>query len=73
MEIIFDKKYLEELYYNGKTTDKKHRFQPQIAKKYKTTIDTLRVCLNFTSFLLLTIKQVNAMLIIASQVSVSFS
>jgi len=42
MEIVFDKKYLEELYYNGKTTDKKHRFQPQIAKKYKTTIDTLK-------------------------------
>ena len=30
MDIKFDKKYLEELYLKGKTSDKKHRFQPQI-------------------------------------------
>ena len=42
MEVVFDKKYLEELYYSGKTTDKKHRFQPQIAKKYKSTVDILK-------------------------------
>jgi proteic killer suppression protein len=41
MEIIFDKTYLEELYYTGRTTDKKYRFQPQIAKKYRKTIDIL--------------------------------
>jgi proteic killer suppression protein len=41
MEINFDKTYLEELYYTGKTTDKKNRFQPQIAKKYRKTIDIL--------------------------------
>lgn len=41
MEIKFDKKYLEELYDTGKTTDKKHRFQPQIANKYRKTIDIL--------------------------------
>ena len=33
--------YLEELYYTGKTTDKKHRFHPQIAAKYRKTIDIL--------------------------------
>jgi proteic killer suppression protein len=42
MEIRFDKKYLEELYETGKTTDKKHRFQPPIAKKYRKTIDILK-------------------------------
>ncbi|MDR3340809.1 MAG: type II toxin-antitoxin system RelE/ParE family toxin [Candidatus Symbiothrix sp.] len=42
MEITFDKKYLEELYYAGKTTDKKYRFQPQIAAKYKKTIIILK-------------------------------
>jgi len=42
MEITFDKKYLEELYYTGKTTDKKHRFQPQIAAKYKKTVVILK-------------------------------
>ena len=35
------KKYLEELYINGKTSDKKHRFQPQIIAKYRKTIDLL--------------------------------
>ena len=41
MEIKFDKKYLEELFYIGKTTEKKYRFQPQIVKKYRKTIDLL--------------------------------
>ena len=41
MEIKFDKKYLSELYYEGKCSDKKHRFQPQVVKKYKKCIDLL--------------------------------
>jgi len=41
MEIKFDETYLEELFFTGKTTDKKYRFQPQIAKKYRKTIDIL--------------------------------
>lgn len=41
MEIKFDKKYLEELYLEGKTSDKKHRFQPQIVAKYRKTVDLL--------------------------------
>ena len=41
MEIEFDKKYLEELFYTGSTSDKKYRFQPQIVKKYRKTIDIL--------------------------------
>jgi proteic killer suppression protein len=41
MEISFDKEYLRELYETGKTTDKKYRFQPQVAIKYRKTIDTL--------------------------------
>jgi len=42
MEIKFDKEYLRELYETGKTTDKNHRFQPQIAIKYKKTIIILK-------------------------------
>ena len=38
MEIKFDKEYLRELYETGKTTDKKHRFQPQTVTKYQKTI-----------------------------------
>ena len=42
MEIVFEKKYLSDLYYKGKTTDKKHRFQPDIIKRYKLRIETLK-------------------------------
>lgn len=41
MEINFEKEYLEELYLEGKTSDKKHRFQPPIVAKYRKTIDIL--------------------------------
>ena len=41
MEIRFDKTYLEELYFTGKTSDKKYRFQPQIISKFRKTIDIL--------------------------------
>ncbi len=41
MEIRFDKEYLQELYEVGKTADKKHRFQPDIIKRYQLRIKTL--------------------------------
>ncbi len=41
MKIIFNEKYLEVLYYEGKD-DKKHRFQPQIIKKYQYAIGVLK-------------------------------
>jgi len=46
MEIIFDKDYLKELYEKGKTRNKKHRFQPNVIRKYVQTIDKLRVAKN---------------------------
>lgn len=42
MKICFAKRYLEELYENGKTSSKKHRFQKDIIKRYKNTIDKLK-------------------------------
>ena len=42
MEIEFEKEYLSNLYTEGKSGDKKHRFQPQIISKYKQTIDRLK-------------------------------
>jgi len=42
MVIEFEKEYLEELYKNGKSKNKKHRFQPQVIRQYKQTIDKLR-------------------------------
>lgn len=41
MEIKFEEDYLSELYYEGKAHDKKHRFQPQIVKKYVRVIDLM--------------------------------
>ena len=41
MEIKFEKKYLEVLYLTGKASDKKHRFQPDIVKRYKLRIEAL--------------------------------
>ncbi|MDR1981630.1 MAG: type II toxin-antitoxin system RelE/ParE family toxin [Tannerellaceae bacterium] len=41
MEIKFDKEYLSEMYYKGQSSDKKHRFQPQIVRKYQRCIDLL--------------------------------
>ena len=42
MKIEFEHEYLQELYEDGKATNKKFRFQPQIIHKYKNTIDRLR-------------------------------
>lgn len=41
MEIIFAKEYLKELQLTGKTSDKRYRFQPDIIKRYRRTIDRL--------------------------------
>ncbi len=41
MEITFEKEYLSELYYKGKTSDKKYRFQPEVIKRYKLRIEAL--------------------------------
>ena len=39
--VIFDKDYLRELYEQGKTSDKKHRYQPDIVRRYQQRIKTL--------------------------------
>ena len=41
MEITFDKEYLRELFYNGKSTDKQHRYQPDIVKRYIRVVNIL--------------------------------
>ena len=48
MEIIFDKDYLRELYYEGKTGDKQHRYQPYIIKKYIRVLNILDAVDNIT-------------------------
>ena len=38
---MFDKEYLGNLYEKGDSGDKKHRFQPQVVKKYKKVVDLM--------------------------------
>lgn len=42
MIVTFEKEYLRDLYKNGKTADKKHRFQPEIVRKYRQCISLMR-------------------------------
>jgi len=42
MIVTFEKEYLRDLYEIGKTTDKKHRFQPEIVWKYRQCINLMR-------------------------------
>ena len=42
MKVEFEKKYLQELYDYGMTSDKKHRFQPQIIKGYLKCVRALK-------------------------------
>jgi proteic killer suppression protein len=41
MEVTFERKYLRELYELEKTSDKKHRFQPQIINGYLKCVKAL--------------------------------
>ena len=41
MEIKFEKDYLRELFYEGKASDKKHRYQPDIVKRYVRVVNIL--------------------------------
>lgn len=46
MIVKFDKEYLEELYREGKSSDKHHRYQPQVIRKYVTRVATLKAAPN---------------------------
>lgn len=41
MYIEFDKEYLRELYTDGKTNDKKHRYQPEVIRGYQKVVFTI--------------------------------
>ena len=42
MYIEFDKEYLKELYTDGKTSDKKHRYQPEVIRGYQKAVSALK-------------------------------
>ena len=52
MVVAFEKEYLRDLYEAGKS-DKKHRFQPDIVKRYKRGIDYLKHARNIEKLFLL--------------------
>lgn len=41
MIIRFEKEYLRELYETGSTGDKKHRYQPEVVRRYHYCVDVL--------------------------------
>ena len=41
MIVTFTQTYLRELYTDGKASDKKHRYQPQVVKKYAKVVNLL--------------------------------
>jgi proteic killer suppression protein len=57
MKIEFEKEYLRELYDTGKTTEKKHRFQPQVVNGYLKCIRALRKAVRMEDLFL--IKSLN--------------
>lgn len=42
MVVIFEQAYLQELFETGRTSDKKHRFQPEIIKRYQKRVEMLQ-------------------------------
>lgn len=46
MYIEFDKDYLQELYTEGKTSDKKHRYQPEVIRGYQKAVSSLKCAVN---------------------------
>lgn len=42
MKIEFDQDYLLEIYENGKASNKKHRYQPQVINQYIKVINTIK-------------------------------
>ena len=41
MIVVFEQAYLRELFELGRTSDKKHRFQPDIVKRYQKRVEIL--------------------------------
>lgn len=42
MTVTFEETYLRELFEHGHCSDKKHRYQPQIVKRYQRRVEQLR-------------------------------
>ncbi len=45
MRVIFEEKYLEDIFLTSKCNDKKHRYQPDVVKRYVKSIFRLQEAL----------------------------
>lgn len=52
MKVYFDKEYLRELYVSGKTSDKKHRFLPDVVRRFVKVVDMMVAVDNVNSLAL---------------------
>ena len=50
MIIEFDKDYLRELYTEGRTNDKKHRYQPEVIRGYQKAVFVLSSANTITDY-----------------------
>lgn len=46
MFIEFDKEYLRELFEQGRTSDKQHRYQPEVVRGYQKAVVSLKRAIN---------------------------
>lgn len=49
MTVTFEETYLQELYEKGTTGDKKHRYQPDIVRRYRRCIELIKESPSITS------------------------
>lgn len=46
MFVEFDKEYLRELFEQGRTSDKQHRYQPEVVRGYQKVVASLKRAIN---------------------------
>lgn len=69
MIVKFDKEYLSELFFKGKCSDKKFRFQPPVIQNYKRRIETLNDAPNIEA--LYTLRSLNYEVLVGDKKGIS--
>lgn len=49
MVVTFEEAYLSDLYEKGKTDDKKHRYQPEVVRRYRRCVQLMKNVPDITS------------------------
>lgn len=69
MLVLFDKPYLSDLFFTGKTTDKKHRFQPDIVRRYQKVVNFMQAAESITALAM--INSLNYELLVGDKAGIS--